>query len=43
MWSFVAGFGCGVYVGSYYDCRPTLDKLVTFVKEHLPEERNKKQ
>ena len=36
MWQMVLGFGAGVYVGTYYDCRPYLDTIGVWVKQNFP-------
>lgn len=40
MWQFVAGFGFGVYIGTYYDCKPALEFLHKTMKENMPEKKN---
>jgi hypothetical protein len=39
MWYFVCGLGVGVYVGTYYNCRPVLDKITKLVKDNMPPEK----
>ena len=39
MWQFISGFGLGIYVGSYYDCKPVINTLSVIVKENFPKER----
>lgn len=36
MWQFLAGFGFGVYMGTYYDCKPYLDEMNKWFKQHIP-------
>ena len=36
MWHFCIGFGLGIYVGTYYDCKPSLDKVADWVKQLSP-------
>lgn len=36
MWQFVMGFGMGLYIGTYYECRPCLNKLGEWLKTQLP-------
>ena len=36
MWQFVIGFGAGVYVGTYFDCKPTIEKITSVVKDYCP-------
>jgi len=33
------GFVGGVYVGTYYNCKPALGKVVYWIKTNLPEEK----
>jgi len=36
MWQFVLGFGTGVYVGTYFDCKPILNKIQKLVQSNCP-------
>jgi len=36
MWQFALGFSLGVYVGTYYECKPTVDKILEKLKESVP-------
>ena len=38
MWQILCGFGAGVYVGTVYDCKPTLQFVKTCIKNFVPEE-----
>jgi hypothetical protein len=38
MWQFVLGFGTGVYVGSMYDCNPTVKFISECIKKTIPKE-----
>lgn len=40
MWQFLTGFGLGVYIGTFYDCRPAIRAVRIIVKENMPEEKN---
>jgi len=40
MWQFLTGFGLGVYVGTFYDCRPAIRTVRLILKENMPEEKN---
>ena len=40
MWKFLAGFTVGLYAGTYYQCKPIIDKLVTIIKDNMPKEKN---
>lgn len=36
MWQYIISFGAGVYVGTYYDCKPSLNKIEEFFKNNFP-------
>ena len=38
MWQFIMGFGAGMYVGTIYDCKPTVTYVSNFIKNNIPEE-----
>jgi hypothetical protein len=39
MWQLVSGFAAGIYVGTYYDCKPTIILVRQMIKDKFPEER----
>ena len=39
MWQILTGFAAGVYVGTYYDCKPTILLVKQMVKDKIPKER----
>lgn len=39
MWQFIFGFGAGVYVGTYFECKPAVEKLIVLVKTSIPEKK----
>ena len=41
MWQFVCGFVSGVYVGSYYNCKPIMNRIKIFIVENLPKDKSK--
>jgi len=45
MWQFFIGFSTGVYVGTFYDCKPMINRTIDCIKHWKPEERgdNKKE
>ncbi len=43
MWQLFLGFGAGVYVGSIYDCTPTVTYLSTCLKNYIPKEAYPKE
>ena len=40
MYQLIIGFGCGLYVGTYYDCKPILKKICSKIKESIPEKKD---
>lgn len=36
---FIFGFGTGVYVGTYYECKKTLETIKERVKKLAPEKK----
>ena len=38
MWQLLCGFGTGIYVGTYYNCKPMLEYVKEKMKEHIPED-----
>ena len=41
MWQFICGFGAGVYIGTYFECKPTIEQIVSFAKTKIPEKKDK--
>jgi hypothetical protein len=41
MWQFLCGFGAGIYAGTFYNCKPCLKTISTFIKENMPEKDTK--
>ncbi len=39
MWQFIMGFASGLYVGSYYECKPTIQYIVKIIKDNAPKEK----
>lgn len=37
--NFLIGFGLGVYVGTYYNCKPFIKKVKQTITENLPTEK----
>jgi len=35
------GFISGVYVGTYYNCKPVIENLTDYIKQNLPKENAK--
>jgi hypothetical protein len=38
MWQLIMGFGMGVYVGTNYDCKPTMSFISTCIKNNVPKQ-----
>jgi len=38
MWQLMMGFGLGVYVGTVYDCKPTVTFITTCLKNNIPKD-----
>jgi len=38
MWQFIMGFGVGIYVGTKYDCKPSILFVKNCIKNNLPNE-----
>lgn len=41
MWQFLCGFSAGIYVGTYFECKPTLDNVIHIIKTNIPEKKEK--
>lgn len=41
MWKFLVGFASGVYVGTYYNCKPLIIELEKKIKDIIPDKKNK--
>lgn len=41
MWKFIMGFTSGIYVGTYYDCKPIINQIEKKIKEFIPSEKSK--
>ena len=40
MWQFFLGFGTGIYVGTYYDCKPFMNKIGDYIKDQCPPKKS---
>jgi len=38
MLQFLCGFGAGIYVGTIYDCKPTMVFVKSCIKNFVPED-----
>ena len=41
MWKFIMGFTSGIYVGTYYDCKPIINQIQQKIKDFIPNEKSK--
>ena len=39
MWRFLLGFSTGIYVGTYFECKPVIEKIEQFVKDNFPKSK----
>ena len=37
MWRVLLGFSIGLYFGSYYDFKPSINKAKKYIKNNIPE------
>jgi hypothetical protein len=38
MWQFIIGFGTGIFIGTSYDCKPTVKYITDCIKNNIPVE-----
>jgi len=38
MWQFLMGLGVGVYVGTSYDCNPSINFIKECIKNNIPKD-----
>ena len=43
MWKFFLGLTSGIYIGTYYDCKPTIKKIEEFIKLNIPNKKDKQE
>lgn len=41
MWKFLVGFASGVYVGTYYNCKPMIHELEKKINDFIPDKKSK--
>ena len=39
MYRFLLGFSLGVYIGTYYDCKPIINHLEEEIRKVIPREK----
>ena len=42
MLEFIFGFISGIYIGTHYNCKPTLQKIEKYLKTYFPPKEEKK-
>jgi hypothetical protein len=42
MLEFIFGFISGIYIGTHYNCKPTLQKIEKYFKTYFPPKEEKK-
>ncbi len=43
MWQFILGCVSGVYLGTYYDCKPAINYFHVYLKDKFPDQLPKKK
>ena len=41
MWQWLLGIGMGIYIGTYYNCKPSLEAVTKLVRDNMPKQRGK--
>jgi hypothetical protein len=36
MFQFISGLIVGVWVGTHYNCKPTLDNITKYIQDNIP-------
>jgi len=39
MYKFLLGFGAGIWVGTYYDCKPIIKTVKEEIQKYIPKEK----
>ena len=39
MYRVIVGFIAGVYVGTWYDCKPTLERITSMIRDNFPKSK----
>ena len=42
MWQFLLGLSAGVYIGTYYDCEPSIVLVQNFLIDKIPKYKDSK-
>ena len=40
MWQFFLGFSGGLYLGTYYECKPFIYKIEEFITQQCPRKKD---
>lgn len=40
MWKIMIGIGIGIYIGTYYECKPIISKIVKVANENIPPQKD---
>ncbi len=43
MWQFFLGFSSGLYLGTYYECKPFMSKIEDFIKQQCPRKKDSEE
>jgi hypothetical protein len=41
MLQLILMFGVGIYFGTYYNCKPHIEKIIKTIKNNMPESKGK--
>ena len=39
MFQFITGLTIGIWVGTHYNCKPTVDAFEKYIKENIPKQK----
>ena len=40
MLEFILGFSIGIYIGTFYECKPTLDTVILYINKYIQPKKN---
>lgn len=43
MLPFATGLTIGIWIGTYYNCKPTIEHIQKYIKENMPKQKTDKQ
>ena len=41
MLQFILGFSIGIYIGTYYNCKPQIENIIKTIKNNIPDTKDK--